>query len=54
MSKHRVAFILALIAGTLCLGKFIYTYYQSTELDYTILLAGIFIVGLGISNYKKQ
>lgn len=54
MNKNSIALILSIIAGLLCLGRFFYTYSKTQELDYIILLAGIFIIALGISNYLRK
>lgn len=51
MKKNKLAFILAIIAGLICLANFIYKLVRLNQADYTILLAGIFIIALGVSSY---
>lgn len=50
MNKNKLFLVLALVAGGLCVGKFMHSYFKSNELDYTILLAGLFIIGFGINS----
>ena len=54
MKKDRLAFILVIIAGLICLSNFIYKVIKFGTTDFVILFAGIFILGLGISTYFKK
>ena len=54
MKKDRLAFILVIIAGLICLSNFIYKVIKFGTKDFVILFAGIFILGLGISTYFKK
>jgi hypothetical protein len=54
MKKNKLAFILAVIAGLICLGNFIYKLIRFQKTDYSILAAGIFIIALGASAYFKK
>lgn len=54
MNKTSLALILSIIAGLLCLAKFIFSYYKHSQLDYTILFAGVFIIAFGISTNSKR
>jgi hypothetical protein len=49
-----ITLILALVAGALCLGVFIYKMQRSGTHDYMILIAGIFIVCFGIVAYTRK
>ena len=51
MKKNQLAFILAIIAGFICLSNFIYKYIKYGTVDFVILFAGIFILALGFSTY---
>ncbi len=54
MNKHKTAFILAIIAGGLCLANFAYRYFKDRSFDYVILLAGVFILAIGFSYYFSR
>lgn len=56
MKRNKIAFVLAMIAGVLCLSAFIYRYVRSKEIDATILFAGVFIVsyGYGVSRRNRN
>jgi hypothetical protein len=54
MKKNKLAFILAIIAGLICLSNFIYKLARFHKTDYVLLLAGIFIIALGVSTYFKK
>jgi hypothetical protein len=54
MKSKQLAFILAIVAGLLCIGAFVTKLMRSGETEYTILWAGIFVIALGISAlYRK-
>jgi hypothetical protein len=54
MKSRQLAFILAIVAGLLCIGAFVTKLIRSGETEYTILWAGIFVIALGISAlYRK-
>ena len=40
--------------GLICLSNFIYKLVRFDKIDYVILLAGIFIIALGISTYFQK
>lgn len=54
MKKNRLAFILSIIAGLICLSNFIYKLIKFGTTDFVIFFAGIFIFALGISTYFKK
>lgn len=54
MKTNKFAFVLAVIAGLLCIGKFVFKYIRGSEADYPILVAGIFILGIGIGFLAKR
>lgn len=45
---------MALIAGVLCFGNFAYKYFYKQEVDYFILLAGVFISAVAISMFARK
>lgn len=55
MDKQKIAFALALVAGGLCIGNFIYESATNHRQDWIILVAGIFILAFGISvHFSKR
>lgn len=50
----KLAFLLACIAGGLCLSRFAYTLFAGQAPEYAILAAGVFILGIGTSSYVLQ
>ena len=54
MRNNKLAFYLALIAGVLCLGSFIYKLVKTGTADYIILVAGVFIVAIGFSQNRRN
>ena len=54
MKKNKLAFILAMITGLICLSNFVYKLAKFHRTDYRILLAGIFIVALGVSSFVRK
>lgn len=54
VKKNKLAVALALIAGTLFLSNFLYKWLNSDRIDYTALLAGIFIIAFGIGTYTRK
>jgi hypothetical protein len=50
----RTTLALALVAGTICVGNFLYKWLALNRLDYMILLAGIFIISFGIANRVRK
>ena len=54
MKKDKLAFILSIISGVICLSVFIYKLMQSGKTDYVILLAGIFIISIGMLTYFRK
>jgi hypothetical protein len=46
--------MLAITAGVICTGNFIYQHVKFNKTDYTILLAGIFIAAMGAAAYLRQ
>jgi membrane protein YdbS with pleckstrin-like domain len=54
MKINKLAFMLAIAAGVICLGNFIYQYVKFNKTDYTILLAGVFIAAMGATAYLRQ
>jgi hypothetical protein len=56
MKKNKLAFILAIMAGLICLANFIYKLVRFGKTDYKILLGAVFITALGVSAYfmKKK
>jgi hypothetical protein len=54
MKINKLAFILAIVAGVICLGNFIYQYVKFNTTDCTILLAGVFIAAMGAAAYLRQ
>lgn len=51
---NRLSLYLALIAGILCFGNFAYKYFYKNQVDYFILLAGVFITAVGISILARK
>jgi hypothetical protein len=51
MNRNKLALALAIIAGCLCIGNFIYKLINFNSADYMILFAGIFIIGLGVATF---
>lgn len=54
MKKTKLAFILTLVAGLVCLSNFIYKIVKHGKTDYFILLAGLFIIGIGFSVFYTK
>ncbi|MDB5246666.1 MAG: hypothetical protein JWQ40_1060 [Segetibacter sp.] len=55
MTRNKIALTLAVVAGLICLAKFVHTYIQTKTFDYLILFAGLFIIFFGISrNMPKR
>ncbi len=54
MKNTKLAVILSIIASMLCFISFILKLVKSDKTDYAILLAGIFILGFGISTYFNK
>lgn len=54
MKTKYLTLSLAIVAGLLCFGAFARQIIRSQTPDYTILLAGIFIVGLGIAAWFRK
>jgi hypothetical protein len=46
MKINKLAFMVAIAAGVICLGNFIYQYIKFNKKDYNILLAGVFIAAV--------
>ena len=51
MKNNRTALFISIIAGIFCLGLFVYKYTKTQRVDYILLIAGLFVVSLGISSY---
>ena len=54
MKVKYFSFMFALIAGMLCLGAFVVKMVRSGATEYTLLLAGIFIIALGIAAWYRK
>jgi hypothetical protein len=54
MKSSKLALGLSITAGLICLSNFAYKLIKFDRTDYMILLAGIFIIAFGVSNYNKK
>jgi hypothetical protein len=54
MKTKYLTLSLAIIAGLLCFGAFISRMVKSGTADYMILVAGVFIIGLGIAAWFRK
>jgi hypothetical protein len=54
MKTKYLTLSLAIIAGLLCFSAFIARIVKSGTADYTILLAGVFIISLGIAAWVRK
>lgn len=43
--------MLAIAAGVLCLTAFVVKYIRNNKIDYTVLIAGLFVLSFGFSSY---
>lgn len=50
MKTKKVALILAIVAGSICISFFIYKLAVRKETDFVILFAGILTLGFGFSS----
>jgi len=51
MKNNRTALLISIGAGIFCLGLFVFKYTKTQRVDYVLLIAGLFVVSLGISSY---
>jgi ABC-type uncharacterized transport system permease subunit len=54
METKKVALILAILAGVICISIFIYKLAVKKETDFMILSAGLLILGLGYSSFSTS
>ena len=54
MKTKKVALILAIVAGSICISFFIYKLAVRKETDFVILSAGVLVFALGYSSFSTS